>query len=173
MPCGSDHRRPESLTLTYIIAFSLLGCLGTFLLTGAFFLFPGKIGKAVIAWVVSYAAGNLLGAAFLGLIPHALEEIPTRQALSAVLAGIVLFFLLEKLMIWHHCHNIEGPCEMHGATGWLILAGNSIHNSSFIYVSLADLLPTLHGDNRLRQNIPQTLLLICGIATIALLGKGH
>jgi len=76
--------------------------------------------------LISYATGTLLGAAFLGLIPHALNDIPASAALSAVLGGIVLFFVLEKLVLWRHCH--EERCEIHGTAGPLILIGDALHN---------------------------------------------
>lgn len=75
------------------------------------------------AWVpvmVSYAIGALLGAAFLEVLPHALELTGSFQAVSGmVLAGILGFFLLEKLVLWRHCHTEH--CEAHGAEG---LAGH-------------------------------------------------
>jgi zinc and cadmium transporter len=43
-----------------------------------------------------------------------------------VLAGIVLFFMLEKLVIWRHCHKMH--CEVHGTAGPLILVGDAFHN---------------------------------------------
>jgi zinc and cadmium transporter len=70
-----------------------------------------------VEWVpvmVSYAIGALLGAAFLEILPHALEQAGSLQALSAtVLAGIMGFFILEKLVLWRHCHTAH--CEAHGA----------------------------------------------------------
>lgn len=66
------------------------------------------------------------GAAFLGLIPHALAHLPAEPVLSGVLAGIVLFFILEKIVVWRHCH--EANCEAHGRPGPLILIGDAFHN---------------------------------------------
>ena len=66
------------------------------------------------AWVptlVSYAIGALLGAAFLEVIPHAFEHGNARQAGLAILGGIVAFFVLEKLLLWRHCHTEN--CEAH------------------------------------------------------------
>ena len=69
-----------------------------------------------VAWIpsmVSYAIGALLGAAFLEVLPHAFEHADSVQSLSmAVLAGILMFFLLEKLVLWRHCHT--ETCEAHG-----------------------------------------------------------
>lgn len=72
-----------------------------------------------VEWVpvmVSYSIGALLGAAFLEILPHALELTGSFEALSAtVLAGILSFFLLEKLVLWRHCHTEH--CEVHSAEG--------------------------------------------------------
>lgn len=90
-------------------------------------------------WVpvmVSYAIGALLGAAFLEILPHALEHAGSMEALSAtVLGGILSFFILEKLVLWRHCHTEH--CEAHGAdvpkhdhgrSGMMITVGDTVHN---------------------------------------------
>jgi zinc and cadmium transporter len=67
------------------------------------------------AWVprlVSFAVGTLLGAGFLEVLPHALEEGPAESVAAAVLAGLLAFFVLEKLVLWRHCHY--ETCEVHG-----------------------------------------------------------
>jgi zinc and cadmium transporter len=92
--------------------------------------------------MVSFATGALLGAAFLGLLPEALEGAGHDDAhlvTGAVLGGLLLFFLLEKLVIWRHCH--EEHCEGHGpddghghhdhgrrSAGTLIIIGDGLHN---------------------------------------------
>jgi zinc and cadmium transporter len=91
------------------------------------------------AWVphlISYAIGALLGAAFLEVLPNAVEaqgEVGTTTAI--VLAGILGFFVLEKLVLWRHCHDdhCEGhephpPAQDHGRSGLLILVGDTFHN---------------------------------------------
>lgn len=97
-------------------------------------------------WVnllVSYAIGALLGAAFLEVLPHAVESVSEPgQALSIVLLGILGFFVLEKLVLWRHCHAEH--CEGHehpayaetthnhghdgGRSGLLIMVGDTFHN---------------------------------------------
>lgn len=114
------------MLLALIVSFSLLGTVGSVALGGSFLLFPEKIRRFLIPCLLSYATGTLLGAAFLGLIPHALEDIPASAALPTVLGGIVLFFVLEKLVVWRHCH--EELCELHGTAGPLILIGDALHN---------------------------------------------
>jgi zinc and cadmium transporter len=75
---------------------------------------------------VSYATGTLLAAAFLGMIRRALVGSNTLLVLSFVLGGIICFFILEKLIIWRHCHNEE--CELHGTAGSILLIGDAFHN---------------------------------------------
>src|SRR5439155_18975085 len=68
----------------------------------------------------------LLGVALLELLPQALAVRDARSVLGTLLVGIVAFFVLEKLAVWHHCHT--GDCEVHGSTGPLVLIGDAAHN---------------------------------------------
>jgi zinc and cadmium transporter len=92
---------------------------------------------SLLPHLVSFATGALLGAAFLGLLPHAMEAIGPDGAHRvglALLLGILTFFLLEKFVLWRHCH--DDPCEMHSpshdardaASARMILVGDSFHN---------------------------------------------
>ena len=88
------------------------------------------------SWVpilVSFAIGTLLGAAFLEVIPHAFERGDPREAAAAILGGIFLFFVLEKLLLWRHSHDHgegEAPAHHHehARAGALIVVGDTIHN---------------------------------------------
>ena len=101
-----------------------MGSVRAICLAGSFLLCGRGIRQRLI--LLSYAIGTLLGAAFLGLIPHALDRVPASQLFPAFLAGIVFFLLLERLLIWRHCHN--GACEVHPTSGVLILVGDAMHN---------------------------------------------
>jgi zinc and cadmium transporter len=114
------------MILAWIVSFSLLGSIGAIALAGAYLAFPEKIRKPLIPYLISYATGTLLGAAFLGLLQHALDHAPASSILPTVLAGILAFFLLEKVVIWRHCHNAK--CERHASAGPLILVGDAFHN---------------------------------------------
>jgi zinc and cadmium transporter len=88
-----------------------------------------------IPMLVSFAIGALLGAAFLEVIPHAFEHGEPHVAASSILAGIFGFFVLEKLLLWRHCHteNCEvhdqhGLAHDHGRSGILIVVGDTVHN---------------------------------------------
>jgi zinc and cadmium transporter len=91
--------------------------------------------------IVSFAVGALLGAVFLELLPHALEHGSTEGVLLTVLAGLLLFFLLEKLVLWRHSHleaetlggeqhagDAQAPGTDGGRSGLMIVIGNSVHN---------------------------------------------
>ena len=114
------------MLLTWIIVFSVLGSAGA--IAGAVLLLVFQQGtrENLLPCLLSYATGTLLGAAFLGMIPKALQQ-NTALAISAtILAGIVSFFILEKMVIWRHCHTAR--CEVHRAAGPLILIGDAFHN---------------------------------------------
>jgi zinc and cadmium transporter len=89
-------------------------------------LFPDGTRRMLVPYLVSYAAGTLLGAAFLGMIPAGLDHAPATTIMATVLAGIVLFFVLEKFVLWRHGH--EGGDMVEGRAGPLILIGDAFHN---------------------------------------------
>ena len=75
-------------------------------------LFALNARKHWVPLLVSYAIGALLAAVFLEILPHAIETSPNVEAMTAtMLLGILLFFALEKLVLWRHCHGEH--CEMH------------------------------------------------------------
>ena len=114
------------MLILWIILFSLLGSVGAIITASTFLLIQKKRQKTLIPCLISYASGTLLTAALLGLIPHALKHTSIFPILSSVLVGVILFFLLEKLLIWRHCHDTE--CEVHGASGSILLIGDAFHN---------------------------------------------
>jgi zinc and cadmium transporter len=136
--------------LLFIILFTALGGVLSVLAASVFLWLPEALRQKVLPHGISFAIGALLTGAFCGLIPHAFEEVPVAEMenLSAtILVGILLFFVLEKLFIWRHCHS--HACEAHGedahehhghshshghspsnrrAAGVFIILGDSIHN---------------------------------------------
>jgi zinc and cadmium transporter len=113
------------MLIFWIILFSLLGSVGALVTAAAFLLLREKIQKVLIPCLVSYATGTLLAAALLGLIPQALKNTLHIPILSTVLAGIVIFFILEKLVVWRHCHDKK--CEIHGIAGPMIARAWCMH----------------------------------------------
>jgi len=238
----------------WVLGFSLLGSIGSIAGAALLLVFPDAVRRKFVPCLISFASGTLIGAAFLGMIPASLKGAPVRDVMATVLLGLVLFFILEKLVIWRHCH--EENCEAHGRAAPLILIGDAFHNfvdgfviaaafltsiplgitasiaviaheipqevgdfaillesgysrskalilntlssattlpgaivayfwlaeaeaakpyvlsisaASFIYIAIADLIPSLHKQGSLAEGLRQTLLLALGIATIALL----
>ncbi len=121
-------------SLTWIFAATLLGGVLSVLLAGVFAF------AARPHWVprlVSFAVGTLLGAVFLEILPHALEYGHAKPVAMSVLIGLLVFFVLEKLVLWRHCHHES--CEVHGVetqthdhghhrAGLMILVGDTFHN---------------------------------------------
>jgi zinc and cadmium transporter len=246
------------MLLAWVIVFSVLGSIGAIAGAALLLVLPQPVRQRFIPYLISYATGTLLGAAFLGMIPAALAQTPIRPVLITVLAGIVAFFILEKLVLWRHCHEID--CEVHGQAAPLLLIGDAFHNlvdgvviaaafltsiplgvataiaviahelpqevgdfailldggyarrkalllntlsaattlpgalwayywlgeaqglvpyvlalsaASFIYIATADLVPHLHRRVSPVESLRQVVLLLLGIATIALLHAGH
>lgn len=241
------------------IVFALLGSAGALIGAALLLRFPDAVRTRLLPCLVAYATGTLLGAAFLGMIPKALEQVPPLAISGTVLAGIVLFFVLEKLVLWRHCHDRD--CTVHGQQGGkLILLGDAFHNfvdgvviaaaflisipvgiatalaviaheipqelgdfavllasgfnkaraftynllsslatlpgvllgwfwldemrqaipyilalsaASFIYIAVADLVPGLHQRTGAKATLLQLILMLAGIATIALFRLSH
>ena len=112
--------------LLWIVGFSLLGSVGAVAGAALFLFFPENIRRILVPNLISYATGTLLGAAFLGMIPAGLEQAPAATVMATVMGGMVLFFVLEKLVLWRHSH--EGKFEIRGRAGPLILIGDAFHN---------------------------------------------
>ena len=95
--------------ITWIIGASILGGVLSVLCAGFLAL------NARTQWIpmlISYAIGAMLGAVFLEILPHAFHEASSVESMTAtILFGILLFFVLEKLVLWRHCHGEH--CEAH------------------------------------------------------------
>jgi zinc and cadmium transporter len=107
--------------------FAVLGSVGAILGAALLLAFPEAVRRQLLPGLLAYATGTLLGAAFLGMLPNALEQAPALAVNATVLAGLIAFFVLEKLVLWRHCH--DGDCDVHGHVGGrLILIGDAFHN---------------------------------------------
>jgi len=113
------------MLLAWILGFSLLGSLGAVGGAALLLAFPDEVRQRLVPALIAYAAGTLLGAAFLGMIPAAAGNAPVRAVSATVLAGIVLFFLLERLVLWRHGHEAGGSSN---PAAPLILVGDAFHN---------------------------------------------
>jgi zinc and cadmium transporter len=94
---------------------------------GALLLYKEKWAKKISLMLVSFAAGGLLGTAFFELIPEALEESPQKSVMISLVGGFLVFFIIEKILRWYHCHDLES-CEVHTFSSTVIL-GDAIHNA--------------------------------------------
>ena len=108
------------------LGLSVLGSAGGLLLASVILFFHQDLRTRVVPWLVSYAVGTLLGAALLGLAPEALHSLEPSRALGTLLAGILTFFILEKLVLWRHCHD-DHQCSVHPATATLVIVGDAVH----------------------------------------------
>jgi len=142
-------------TLLWIILFTLASGVLSVLAAGTFLALPSRQREHVLPHLVSFATGALLGAALLALIPHAVEAAGMENVHEvgiALIAGIALFFVLEKFLLWRHCHDdhcaehpvgIEHEHDHHAhgqsqahqheqarkkASGSLVLVGDALHN---------------------------------------------
>lgn len=119
-------------TLSWIIAVALAGGV---LSVAAAAAIGSSLGAHRVNTLISYAIGALLGAVFLEILPHAFEHSDPHHMAGTVLVGILVFFVLEKLVLWRHCHHdhceaheAHAPAHDHGRSGLLILIGDTFHN---------------------------------------------
>jgi zinc and cadmium transporter len=134
--------------LLWILAFTALGGALSALAASMFLLVPEHKRSHALPHLVSFATGALLGAALLGLLPHAVEQAGIARVHNiglTLLIGILIFFLLEKFVLWRHCH--VDVCEGHedqlghghshshvtdahrdAASARLVLLGDGFHN---------------------------------------------
>ena len=101
-------------TLLWIILATLVSGVLSVLAAGIFLALPARAREAALPHLVSFATGALLGAALLALIPHAIEGAGMENVHEvgiALIAGIALFFILEKFLLWRHCH--DDHCSEH------------------------------------------------------------
>tara|TARA_R110002074_G_scaffold114782_1_gene245424 strand:+ start:54465 stop:55244 length:780 start_codon:yes stop_codon:yes gene_type:complete len=123
--------------LTWIILFTLMGGVLSVLAASLVLALPKTIIDKALPFSVSFATGALLSVSFVGLIPHALEEVGAdnfHKLSITILGGLMFFFVLEKLVLWRHCHHddceghIDVSAHSHKSAGTLILVGDSVHN---------------------------------------------
>lgn len=114
------------MNLPLILVLSLPGTLAVATASGLALFVKDATIERLVPRLVHFSAGALLGATFFGLLPSAAAAVGPTQVFGLVLAGIFGFFLLEKLMLWRHCHKHD--CEVHASSGPLMLVGDSLHN---------------------------------------------
>ena len=113
-------------TFWIALGLSLLGGLGGLLVASGVLLIRDQFRAKLIPRLVSYAVGALLGISMMGLLPESLESLPAARVFATLLGGILLFFILEKLVLWRHCHTHD--CEVHESTVASVMIGDTFHN---------------------------------------------
>jgi len=113
-------------TLWIALGLSVLGGLGGLLIASGVLLIHDPLRSKLVPWLVSYAVGALLGISMMGLLPESLEHLPAARVFATLLGGILLFFILEKLVLWRHCHTHD--CEVHESTVASVMIGDTFHN---------------------------------------------
>lgn len=114
----------NSLIATFLVSvISFIGILSLF--------FKDRILNKIVFYLVAISAGSLMGGAFLHLIPEAMESVGSGHGVDnvalSILVGFIAFFILERVLHWHHCHKHGGDCSVHPFT-YLNLIGDGLHN---------------------------------------------
>src|SRR3989344_893300 len=160
---------------TFII--SLISLIGVFLLG-----IKDKFMKKIILLLVGLSAGSFIGDAFLHLLPEAVE-FDNYIIYIYLILGFCLFFIIERILHWHHCH--KGNCDVHTFTH-MSLIGDGIHNfidgliiagifllpfaaGGFIYIGASYLIPELHEEKNLKKSFLSFLSFLTGICLMILL----
>lgn len=102
------------------ILISLIGLIGII-----FFFVKDKYLKKMLIFLVSFASGALLSGALYHLFIESLEHLELKESITILIIGFLLFFLLENLFFWHHCHKYR--CNIHSFT-YLVILADVLHN---------------------------------------------
>jgi zinc and cadmium transporter len=108
------------------LGLSVLGGLGGLVVASGILLVKESTRSKLVPWLVSYAVGALLGVSMMAILPEALEQLEPPHVFGTMLAGILALFVLEKLVLWRHCHTHD--CEVHDGTVFPVLIGDAFHN---------------------------------------------
>jgi len=103
-----------------------------------------KLINKILIFLVSFSAGSLMGSAFFHLIPETLDNTSNFLFFSVyILTGFSTFFLMERILHWHHCHKVD--CNIHKPVGYVNLFGDAVHNiiDGFVIVSSFAVSPAL------------------------------
>lgn len=116
------------MEIVYVIIALIMGGVGSVALAGIMLQLNDHLLEKVSTYLLYLAGGTLLGAALLGMIPNAIEMANPERVLQVILVGILLFFVLEKIILWRSCNHKE--CERkNSAAASIILIGDAFHNA--------------------------------------------
>ena len=117
---------PDFATTAAALGLSILGSLGGLLTASLVLLVRHDLRTRLVPWLVSYAVGTLLGVSLFNLLPEALASDPAETVMYTVVGGILTFFVLEKVVLWRHCHD-EEECAAHKRAASLVVVGDAVH----------------------------------------------
>lgn len=110
-------------SLVSVIIVSLISLIGVFTLS-----LKREVLHKILLFLVSFAVGGLFGDAFIHLLPEAFKELGANLTTSLyIIAGILIFFVLEKFIRWHHCHQPSHEQKWKPVVA-LNLIGDGVHN---------------------------------------------
>lgn len=120
----------DAMIIQFIYAFASICAISLVSFVGVFTLsIKDEIVKKYVFIFVSLAVGALLGDAFLHLMPEALETMTDSSLVYlSVILGIIIFFVIEKFLHWHHHQGIEDTHHDSPSAGKMILISDGIHN---------------------------------------------
>src|SRR4051812_33572936 len=111
--------------LSIVVATTLVGLIS---LAGIVFFVAKTDVHKLTSYFISLASGTMLGSAFLHLIPEAMEH-NAKNAVTFVCVGVFFFFILEKFLVWRHCHLHQYPEDHSRPTAArMVIVGDAIHN---------------------------------------------
>lgn len=110
-------------TITSVLIVSLISLIGIFFLS----LKTKRLSKILII-LVSFATGALFGDVFIHLIPEIAKAGFTAGSSIYILSGILMFFIIEKFVQWHHCHYPEHEHHKTKPLATMNLVGDGLHN---------------------------------------------
>jgi zinc and cadmium transporter len=100
----------------------LVGLIGIFSLW-----IKDKLLNKLLMILVAFSAGALLSGAFFHLLTESLASLPVMLVFAYMMIGFIVFFVVERFLHWHHCHQHGGKCKVHPVS-YLVLIGDGIHN---------------------------------------------
>lgn len=115
-------------TFLYTLLALMAASIGSVALSSSLLLLNNKWLAKISSYLLYLAGGTLLGSALLGLIPEAAETLCIHDVVMWVLGGIILFFILEKIILWRTCHDENCERQNHAAAPMIII-GDAIHNA--------------------------------------------
>lgn len=130
--CPGPPILADAMNLVNLLLMAFIGSSGALVGPMLFWIAEPAIRRG-LPFIVSLATGTMLGAALLGLLPEAIEGLGAHDGFMTVLAGILIFFIIEKIVRWEHSHEIGETAEPHTddhvhATGPIVLISDGFHN---------------------------------------------